>query len=103
MPLIAHSFLESIDLLKNASKLFNERCVSCISANEDVCRTHVANSTATVTALVPAIGYDRCSEIVKLAETKGLSIKEAALKSGHLSVEEFEQLITPEAVCRLGN
>ncbi|MDX8338661.1 aspartate ammonia-lyase [Draconibacterium sp. IB214405] len=103
MPLIAHSFLESIDLLTSASKLLNEKCVSCISANEDVCRTHVNNSTATITALVPAIGYQRCSEIVKMAETKGLSIKEAVLKSGYLSVEEFEQLITPEAVCRLGN
>ena len=64
MPLIAHSFLESIDLLKNASKLFNEKCVAFITANEDVCRMHVNNSTATITALVPAIGYERCSEII---------------------------------------
>ncbi|WP_297099415.1 aspartate ammonia-lyase [uncultured Draconibacterium sp.] len=103
MPLIAHSFLESIDLLKNASKLFNERCVSCITANEDVCRMHVNNSTATITALVPAIGYERSSEIIKLVENDGLSIKKAALKSGYLTADEFDQLITPEAVCRLGN
>ncbi|WP_163322083.1 aspartate ammonia-lyase [Draconibacterium mangrovi] len=103
MPLIAHTFLESIDLLKNACKLFNEKCVSVITANEEVCRAHVHNSTATITALVPAIGYDRCSEIIKIVENSGLSIKEAALKSGHLTADEFDQLITPEAVCRLGN
>ena len=103
MPLIAHSFLESIDLLKNASKLFNEKCVSCITANEEVCRAHVHNSTATITALIPSIGYERCSEIIKMVENSGLSIKEAALKSGHLTADEFDQLITPEAICRLGN
>nr|WP_319511736.1 aspartate ammonia-lyase [uncultured Draconibacterium sp.] len=103
MPLIAHSFLESIDLLKNASNLFNEKCVSGISANEKVCRIHVNNSTATITALVPAVGYARCSEIIKLVENNGLSIKEAALKSGHLTAEEYDKLVTPEAVCRLGN
>ena len=103
MPLIAHSFIESIDLLKNASKIFNEKCVSYITANENVCRMNVDNSTATITALVPAIGYNQCSEIIKMAENSGLSIKEAALKSGHLTAKEFEQLITPEAVCKLGH
>ncbi|SET73849.1 aspartate ammonia-lyase [Draconibacterium orientale] len=103
MPLIANSLLESIDLLKNASKLFNEKCVSYVTANADVCRMRVHNSTATITALVPKIGYERCSEIVKMVENSGLSIKEAALKSGHLTACEFDELITPEAVCRLGN
>ncbi|QIA09445.1 aspartate ammonia-lyase [Draconibacterium halophilum] len=103
LPLIAHSFLESINLLKNASKIFSEKCVVGISANEVICRMNVDNSTATITALVPAIGYDRCSEIIKMAENSALSIKEAALLSGYLTDKEFEQLITPEAVCRLGN
>ena len=103
MPLIAHSFLESIDLLKNACKLFNEKCVSGITANEELCRSHVHNSTATITALIPKIGYECCSELIKMVENSGLSIKEAVLKSELLTANEFDQLITPEAVCRLGN
>ncbi|WP_347838587.1 aspartate ammonia-lyase [uncultured Draconibacterium sp.] len=103
LPLIAHSLLESVDLLKEACNLFTEKCVSGITANEKKCRAQVNNSTATVTALMPAIGYNKCDEILKIARQHELSIKEASLKSGFLNEEEFEQLITPEAVCRLGH
>jgi len=103
LPLIAHSLLESLELLSNACKIFTNKCVSGITANETVCIKHVENSTATVTALIPAIGYTRCAEIVKIVQKNGISIKQATLKSGYLSADEFDQLITPEAVCKLGH
>ncbi len=103
LPLIAHSLIESLDLLSNACNIFTHKCISGITANETICIKQVENSTATVTALIPSIGYNRCAEIVQIARENEISIKNATLKSGYLTTEEFEQLITPEAVCKLGH
>ena len=103
MPLIAHSLLESFTIMNNACKIFKEHCVTGISANENVCKKSVENSTATVTALIPKIGYNKASELILIAKNESVSIKEAAVKSGFLTEKEFEELITPEAVCKLGN
>lgn len=103
MPLIAHTFLENLIILNNASRIFSDHCVKGISANEAVCKKNVENSTATLTALIPKIGYKNASEIVKQAKENNVSIKVAALKSGLILEKEFNQLITSEAVCKLGN
>lgn len=103
LPLVAHTLLESIDLLTNASQIFSERCVAGISANEAVCRKNVENSTATATALIPKIGYKKASEIVLLATKMGTSIKKAAIYSGYISDTEFQELTSPEMVCKLGS
>ena len=103
MPLIADALLENLTLLNNASVIFNEHCVSGIFANEEVCKRNVENSTATITALIPKIGYEKASEIVKIAQREFLSIKEAAIQSQYILEEDFNELITPESVCKLGN
>jgi len=103
LPLIAHTMLESIQLLNNACKIFNSHCVQGITANQEVCKKNIANSTATVTALIPKIGYDKATEILKMAISQSISVKEAALKSTFISVSEFEDLTSAEAVCKLGN
>jgi len=103
MPLIAHSLLESISMLSNAASLFAQKCVAGIEADEKVCRKNVENSTAALTALIQKIGYYKAEEIGKLARENDLSIKDAAIESAFLSAEEFDELISPEKVCRLGN
>jgi aspartate ammonia-lyase len=103
MPLIADTLLESLSLLNNAAKIFNTECVSGITANEETCKKQVENSTAIVTALIPKIGYNKASRVIQTAKTESIPIKEAALKLGLLSAKEFDELITPEAVCKLGN
>ena len=103
MPLVAHSLLSNLSILKNACEIFRTHCISEITANEDICKKNVENSTATVTALIPKIGYNKASEIIKLAGKLHIPIKEAAVKSNIISEKEYEELITPEAVCRLGN
>ena len=103
MPLIADALLENLSLLSNACKIFTHHCVTGITANEIVCKKHVENSTATVTALIPKIGYNNAANIIKLAKTEAISIKEATIKSNLISESDFEELITPEAVCKLGN
>lgn len=102
MPLVAYSLLESLSILSNAALIFRVNCVEGITANETVCRKNIENSTATVTALIPKIGYSKASEIISLSKQKNISIKESALQSGAVTKSEFEQLISPEAVCRLG-
>ncbi len=103
MPLIADALLENITLLNNACSVFKEHCVQGIVANEEVCKKNVENSTATITALIPKIGYEKASDIIKIAHNNSISIKEAALKSKLVTEVEFNELITPESVCRLGN
>ena len=72
-------------------------------ANKDICKKNVENSTATVTALIPILGYTKASEISEMARKKGVTIKVAAIKSGYISEQAFEECITSEAVCKLGN
>jgi aspartate ammonia-lyase len=103
MPLIANALLENLTLINNASKILKENCITGITANPDVCKKNVENSTATLTALVPKIGYSNASKIAETAKTEKISIKEAAVKLGQISNKEFEDLINPEAVNKLGS
>lgn len=103
MPLIAHKLLESISLLNNACQIFSDKCVSGITANEEICKRNVENSTALLTALIPKVGYNQADKIGKFAADNHLSIKDAVVQSGLISHQEYENLISPETVCRLGN
>ena len=103
MPLIAYTLLENLSVLNKATSIFNSNCVTGITANEKICRAQVENATATVTALIPKIGYEKASLLVKKSKAENISMKEAALKLNFLSAKDFEDLITPEAVCRLGH
>jgi aspartate ammonia-lyase len=102
MPLIAHSLLESIDLLTNASITFRKNCIQELKANEERCRQNILNSTALITALIPEIGYEKASEIVKKAKIDQITVWEAVLHSGIINEQKMNNLITPEAVCKLG-
>ena len=103
MPLIAHTLLNSLALLNNVSKIFSEKCVSGIQANIKTCKKNVENSTASITALIPKIGYNKASKIIEISKKQQISVKEAVINSGYLTEKEFEEMISPEAVCRLGN
>jgi len=102
LPLVADSLLESLDLLTRANDLLRRHCVEGIEADESRCRELVENSTAAVTALVPALGYERAGEVAKLARANHQSIRETVIAQGWLTGEQFDELISPEAVCRLG-
>ncbi len=102
MPLIANSLLESIGLLSRACILIRTHAVQDLKANEEQCRKNVLNSTALITALIPAIGYEKASEIVKKAKEEKLTVFEAALNSGIINSQELNELISPETVCQLG-
>jgi fumarate hydratase, class II len=95
-PLIAHNVLESIELLAGACLSFREHCIEGLQANEPRIERLLNQSLMLVTALTPAIGYDRASGIAKHAHKHGLSLKEAALVLGEISAEDFDQWVRPE-------
>lgn len=103
MPLIAFSMLESLSILNNACTIFTKHCIEGISANEEICKKTVENSTAIATALISKIGYNKANEIIQAAKEETISIKEVAIKNNFISKKDFDELITPEAVCKLGH
>ena len=82
VPLIARNLLESIRLLANTSKIFKEKCVDGIRANEEGCRRSAEATLAAATALNPHIGYDKAGEIVKEAASSGRMLREVAYEKG---------------------
>jgi aspartate ammonia-lyase len=102
LPLIAHCLLESFDLLARSCDTLRRLCVDGIEADEERCRRQVENATATATALVPIIGYERASRLVADARRDGRSLKDVAVASGWLTAGEFDEATSAEAVCRLG-
>lgn len=102
MPLIAHCLLSSCSALERAAEMLALRCVTGIEADEARCRAHVEGSTAAATALIPAIGYSRASEVARRAAETGKSIRAIVIAEGIMDESAFNELIAPEAVCRLG-
>jgi aspartate ammonia-lyase len=102
LPLVAHALLESFDLLTRGCDILRRGAVEGLEANEAACRRHVENATATATALLPAIGYDRACALAEESRRSGRGLKEVAVSSGAVSAAEFDELTSAEAVCRLG-
>ncbi len=97
-PVIIHNFLHSVTLLHDASHGFVEYLIKGITLNRARIESNVKNSLMLVTALTPAIGYDKAARIAHLAHVDGISLREACLKLGFLSGEEFDRLVRPEAM-----
>lgn len=95
-PVIAHNVLESIELLAGGCTSFRKHCVEGLRANESRIETLLDQSLMLVTALTPAIGYDRACAIAKHAHNHQLSLREAALVLGEISAEEFDRWVQPE-------
>jgi fumarate hydratase class II len=101
-PVIAHALLQSIRLLADAAASFSEHCVSGIRANEPRIRELMKDSLMLVTALAPKIGYDRAAAIAKAAHANGTTLREEALRLGHVSAADFDRLVRPERMIRPG-
>ena len=94
-PVMAHNVLESIELLADASLSFEHHCARGIEPDLDGIERHLAANLMLVTALNPHIGYDRAAEIAKHALHEGLSLREAALASGHVSAQDYDRWVVP--------
>jgi fumarate hydratase class II len=99
-PVMIHNLLESVRLLGDALRSFNDNCAVGIEAKREVIDRHLNESLMLVTALNPIIGYDNAAKIAKTAFAEGLTLKQAAVKLGLLSAEDFDRHVRPENMVR---
>ena len=90
MPVLIHNFLQSVRLLTDAMDSFNDRCLSGLKANKDKMAENLHRSLMTVTALNPHIGYENAARVAKLAHAEDLTLKDACLRLGYMTAEEFD-------------
>ncbi|HKW61710.1 MAG TPA: class II fumarate hydratase [Candidatus Acidoferrum sp.] len=95
-PVMIFNYLHSVELLADACNSFVEHAVRGIQANRETIDRYVHNSLMLVTALAPKIGYDNAAKVAKTAHHEGISLKEAAVKLGHVTAAEFDALVKPE-------
>ena len=95
-PMIIYNFLHSARLIAEGTVSFNDKCAAGIEPILENIRNHVNNSLMLVTALNGKIGYYKAAEIAQTAHKKGTTLKEAAVKLGHLTAKEFDQWVKPE-------
>ncbi len=103
LPLVADTLLQNIDLLRNACRILRVHCVEGLEADERRCRAHVEGATAAATALVESLGYERAQAIAEQAREQGKRIRNVVVENGLLSAEEFDRLVSPAGVTRLGS
>ncbi len=99
-PVIIHNFLHSVRLLADACRSFTRHCATGIELNRDQIEHYVQNSLMLVTALSPIVGYDKAAKIAHTAHVDGSSLKEAAVKLGYLSAEDFDRWVNPVNMTR---
>jgi fumarate hydratase, class II len=97
-PVIIYNFLHSVTLISDACHGFVEFMVSGIEVNREKIDWYVQNSLMLVTALAPKIGYDKAAKVAHTAHVEHSSLREAALKLGYLSGEDFDALVKPETM-----
>ncbi|MES2229133.1 MAG: class II fumarate hydratase [Pseudomonadota bacterium] len=97
-PVIIHNVLQSMRLLADGARSFEEHCARGIEADRARIAELVQRSLMLVTALNPHIGYDRAAKIAKAAHAQGSTLREAALASGFVTAEQFDVWVRPEAM-----
>ena len=96
MPVCIYNFLQSVRLLSDAMRSFNQNCVSGIKANREKMKENLHRSLMLVTCLNPYIGYDNAAKTAKKAFRENISLKEACTALGFLTPEQFDQVFQPE-------
>ncbi|WML38628.1 class II fumarate hydratase [Neobacillus sp. OS1-2] len=95
-PVIIYNLIQSIRLLTDGMQSFNQNCAIGLEANVEIIKDHVERSLMLVTALNPHIGYEKAAEIAKLAFKENTTLKDAALKTGYVTAEQFAEWLKPE-------
>ncbi len=95
-PVIIFNYLHSVELLADVCNSFVDHCVRGIEVNREQVDKYVKNSLMLVTALSPKIGYDKAAKVAHTAHHEHISLREAAVKLGFLTGEDFDALVHPE-------
>lgn len=96
MPVLIYNFLQSVRLLADGMRSFNDNCLVGITANKEVMRHNLYNSLMLVTALNPYIGYENAAKTAKLAYEEKITLREACYRLGFMSLEQFDEVFHPE-------
>src|SRR5882724_1615110 len=99
-PVLIYNFLHSVTLISDACHGYVEYMIKGIEVDREKVNSHVNNSLMLVTALAPKVGYDKAAKNAHTAHVEHTSLREAALKLGFLTGEEFDQLVRPERMTR---
>ncbi|MGH9585147.1 MAG: class II fumarate hydratase [Bryobacteraceae bacterium] len=102
-PVIIYNFLHSVRLLAGVCRGFTEHCARGIEVNRGQLERNVQNSLMLVTALSPVVGYDKAAEIAHRAHADQSSLREATVKLGYLSADEFDKWVKPERMTHPAN
>ncbi|HEY5827060.1 MAG TPA: class II fumarate hydratase [Hyphomicrobiaceae bacterium] len=94
-PVMAYNFLQSVQLMGDASRSFTDNCVVGIEPREDNIKAALERSLMLVTALAPKIGYDNAAKIAKTAHKNGTTLRQEAVGGGYVSAEEFDRIVDP--------
>lgn len=94
-PVMIYNFLHSARLIGDGCVSFNDKCAVGIEPIESNIKKHVDNSLMLVTALNTKIGYYKAAEIAQKAHKEGTTLKEMAVKLGHLNSEDFDEWVIP--------
>ena len=95
-PVLIYNFLQSVRLLSDTARMFNEHCAQGIEANREKIQHYLDDTLMLVTALNPYIGYDNAAKIAKYAHKNNLTLKQGALELKLLTEEEFDKYVRPE-------
>jgi len=95
-PVMIFNYLHSVELLADACNSFVEHCAHGIEVNREKIDHYVKTSLMLVTALAPKIGYDNAAKVAHTAHVEHSSLRQAAIKLGFISGEEFDQLVRAE-------
>jgi len=99
-PVIIYNFLHSVTLIADACHGYVEYMIKGIEVDRGKVDSYVKNSLMLVTAIAPRVGYDNAAKIAHTAHVEHTSLREAAVKLGHLKGEEFDQLVKPEKMTK---
>jgi len=101
-PVLAYNFLQSAEILGNASRVFARKFVAKLEADREHCADQVEQSMALATALNPAIGYDKASEVAKAALKEGKTVRQVAVEKGYLTESEADEVLDPARMTERG-
>jgi len=102
MPVITHNMVFAMIIVANATRVFAERCVAGIEADEKLCAYWLERSPALVTALAPKLGYAESAKLAKEALATGLTVKELVTRKGLLQGRELEEVLDLRAMTEIG-
>ncbi len=96
LPVMAHSLLESIELLTSGTAVFDQKLISQLEANTEKLEENIQKNSILVTALVPVLGYDKAAEVAKEAMSQNKTIKDVLIEKNLISNEQIDEILNIE-------